>query len=332
MITLLKSPPAVAAASAVRAAKKTARLADQTPLLTRLCPICGPADATPEISSRPPAEEASLALIRGSWTGFFKQKVFFTYSRCASCGLLYNREYLAPAQISSLYGQMPENMSGVPVRLLEKTQRRYYEFFRRLAPDRGRYLEVGPDTGLFTQFVARESKYEDHLLFEPNRAVLGELAGRLHGRPHQVYNGLLDFDAVADGSVAAITMIHVLDHLLDPLDTLRKLRRKLSPGGLIMVVVHDESSLLARLLGWRWPAYCLQHPQIYRPDTSRALFERAGYRVVATEPTANYFPLAYLAQHLAYAWKLGRLPALLPSSLSLPLRLGNFITAAVAAD
>jgi SAM-dependent methyltransferase len=331
MITLLKSPP-LGQPPHLRIVRKTTRLAEQTPLLTRLCPICGPAGATPEIASQPAAEEVGLDLVRGSWTGFFRKNVFFTYSRCTSCGLLYARQYLAPDLITRWYGDMPENMAGVPGRLLEKTQRRYYEFFRRFAPAEGRYLEVGPDTGLFTQFVARESRYENHLLFEPNRAVLGGLTARLGGRPHQVHNGLLNFGGVANRSVAAVTMIHVLDHLLDPLDTLRHLRRKLVKGGVLMVVVHDESSRLARLLGSRWPAYCLQHPQLFRPATVKALLERAGFQVLATEASVNYFPLGYLAQHLAFAWNLGRWPALLPQNWAIPLRLGNFMTAAVAAD
>jgi hypothetical protein len=281
-----------------------ARSGDPPNLLTRVCPNCGPCAAFRSVASQPAAEDADFSVA----------KIFFTYSRCAGCGLLYARRYLAPAAAAALYAEMPENMAGVPARLLEKTQRGYFEFFRALAPTGGTYLEVGPDTGLFTQFVARECRFDDHVLFEPNRTVLAELTGRLRGRPHRIHPGFLDFGAVPDGSVSAAALIHVLDHLLDPLGTLRLLRRKMRPGGLAMVVVHDESSLLARVLGSRWPAYCPQHPQIFRPATLGALFERAGFRVAATSASVNHFPLAYLARHLAFALKLGRWPALLPES------------------
>ncbi len=299
-------------------------------LITRACACCESVKADPVVRSRPPAEEAPFPGIRDCWTGFFKEKLFFTYSRCRDCGLLYNQSYLSPEQTAELYGDMPENMSGVPAASLARTQRGYYDFFRRFSAPAGDYLEVGPDTGLFTQYVARESTFVTHHLFEPNRAAHADLTQRMGDRPHRVHQCFMDFDAVADGSVAAVTMIHVLDHLLEPLDTLRRLRRTLVPGGLVMVVVHDESSLLARLLGPRWPAFCLQHPQLYQPATIRALFEQAGFRVLATERTVNHFPAAYLVQHLAYALKLGRLPALLPAAWSVPLKLGNFVTAATA--
>jgi SAM-dependent methyltransferase len=313
-----------------RATAPGACLADEAPTSARVCPSCGSSDAAVSLASLPPAEDADFSVIRAGWRGFFKEKVFFTYSRCAGCGLLYAKRYLTPASVAALYGDMPENMAGVPVRSLEKTQRGYFDFFRRFAPAGGGYLEIGPDTGLFTQFVARECRFDDHLLFEPNRAVLRELTQRMGGRPHRLHNSLLDFEAVPDGSVSAVTMVHVLDHLLDPLETLGELRRKLIKGGLIMAVVHDESSLLARVLGRRWPAYCLQHPQVYRPATIRALFERAGFRVAAIEASRNHFPLAYLAQHLAFALKLGAAPNMWPENWSLPLRLGNFMIAAFA--
>ena len=284
------------------------------------------------MASRPAAENVSLDVITEGWKGFFKEKVFFTYSRCQGCGLLYAKHYLTPDSAAELYADMPENMAGVPVSMLEKTQRGYFDFFTKFAPEGGDYLEVGPDTGLFTQFVARECRFDGHLLFEPNRAVLSELTARIGGKPHQVHNGFLDFDAVPAGSVSAVTMIHVLDHLIDPLETLRALRRTMAKGGVIMVVTHDESSLLARILGVRWPAYCLQHPQIYRPATIRALFQRAGFQVLATERSQNHFPADYLARHLAFALKLGYPPAFLPQSWSLPLKLGNFMTAAIARD
>ncbi len=339
MITMLKSvaPPVNIRASACQSAvatpvhRSSRYAAEEELLLTRMCPICGPVRSRPVMASRPPAEEADADAIRLGWKGFFKSKIFFTYSRCAGCGLLYARRYLTPGRAAFLYHDMPENMAGVPVRLLEKTQRGYFDFFRKFAPAAGNYLEVGPDTGLFTQYVARECGFDDHLLFEPNRGVLRDLVQRMGDKAHQVHNRFLDFEEVPDGSISAVTMIHVLDHLLDPLETLRQLRRKMARGGVIMVVVHDESSWLARLLGSRWPAYCLQHPQVYRPATLQALFRRAGFRVQATKSSTNYFPLAYLAQHLAYAWRLGRIPAFLPQNWALPLKLGNFMAAAVVA-
>ena len=297
-------------------------------LITRACPCCGSSEAIPVVHSQPPAEGAPFQAVRDCWIGFFKERLFFTYSRCRDCGLLYARRYFTPEKTAELCGDMPENMGDVPAPLLARTQRGYFDFFHRLPLPSGDYLEVGPDTGLFTQHVARECTFADHHLFEPNRTALADLTRRMDGRPHRIHNRFLDFDAVADGSVAAVTMIHVLDHLLEPLETLRRLRRTLVPGGVVMVVTHDESSLMARLLGARWPAFCLQHPQVYRPRTIRALFERAGFRVLQTERSVNHFPVAYLAQHLAYALKLGRLPAMLPESWSLPLKLGNFLTAA----
>jgi hypothetical protein len=139
---------------------------------------------------------------------------------------------------------------------------------------------------------------------------------------------MLQFDCVPDGSISAVVMIHVLDHLIEPAETLRRMSKKLKPGALLLLVTHDERSLLAKLAGPRWPAFCLQHPQLYNPKSMRALLERLGFRSVKTDKTYNHFPLMYLAKHLLWALgiKVGSLP--LQDKFALPLKLGNIVTLA----
>jgi hypothetical protein len=107
--------------------------------------------------------------------------------------------------------------------------------------------------------------------------------------------------------------------------------RKLAPNGVAAFVVHNERSLLARVLGNRWPAYCLQHPQLYNPATLKTLLEHNGFRDVVVYPTVNYFPLGYLLSHGLYAvlrWKVNL------DFLSWPvkLRLGNIMAIATKKD
>jgi len=117
--------------------------------------------------------------------------------------------------------------------------------------------------------------------------------------------------------------------LLDPLAMLEQIRAKLSPGGKLMIVTHNEQSLLRRATGVRWPPFCLQHPEIYNPHTMRKLLNRAGYQDVAVERSVNSFPIDFLAKQAA--WTLGlrmkRVP--LPST-PISLRLGNILTLASA--
>lgn len=302
---------------------------EENNFLTRACPVCGgkpPVSAA--ISSQVMAESLGFNALVPYWNGFFKDKVFFSYARCGGCGLLYSPTFFNSPQLEHLYGQMPPNMAEVPLEALRRTQRGYFEALKSCSDLKGGFIEVGPDIGLFTESCVREGLYDEYWLFEPNRDVLPALSRIVEGRRYHIIHDMFGFSHVPNHAASAAVMIHVLDHLLDPVATLRELRQKLMPGARLLLVTHDESSLLRRLVGWRWPAFCLQHPQIYNPKSMRILLEAAGFEVLQQRKTVNYFQVSFLLKHLL--WAFGMKVRSVPSfgQLTLGLKLGNMLTIA----
>ena len=82
-----------------------------------------------------------------------------------------------------------------------------------------------------------------------------------------------------------------------------------------------------QLMGRRWPPFCLQHPQIYRPSSIKEMLRRSGYESVDVRRSKNYFPVRFLASQALWAMgvKANRLP--LPGG-SVGLKLGNILTMA----
>lgn len=298
--------------------------------LHRDCPACGTHSETAkqDVSSQPKAEATEYESLVPVWNGFFKDKLFFSYKRCGTCGLLYAPIFFTPAQLEELYAQMPPNMDVVPIDALRKTQRGYFQTLKDISPLNGDYIEIGPDIGLFTENCVREGQFSKYWLFEPNRDIVPALTETMQGKPHEIIHDMFGFAQVPDKAVGAAVMIHVLDHLLDPVATLLELREKLMPGAQLAIVTHDESSLLRRIFGKRWPAFCLQHPEIYNPQSITQLLDTAGYDVVQLRKTVNYFPVQFLLRHLL--WALGLKIKSVPSfgGLTVGLRLGNMITIA----
>ncbi|WP_223146676.1 class I SAM-dependent methyltransferase [Methylomonas albis] len=279
------------------------------------------------MASKRPAQSIDLDDLQSHWNGFFKEKVIFSYSRCARCNLLYCPSFFSSGQLEALYEQMPDNTAGVPLEALEKTQKGYFDILKNFSFEKGGYLETGPDIGLFTKNIISDPAFDQFWLFEPNRAVwptLNRLAdsNRLH-----LSAEMFGFSEVPDTSISVAVMIHVLDHLLNPVEILKKLRIKMAPGAVLAVVTHDESSLLAKITGNGWPAFCLQHPQLYNPSTVETLMKEAGFKVVRVQRTVNYFPVTYLFKHLlwAFGFKIN-LPGW--DGLQIPLKLGNILTIA----
>ncbi len=302
----------------------------QTPFLSRNCPACGaPASAAKrDTSSEPAAEVTRYPELVPIWNGFFKEKVFFSYKRCSNCGLLYAPIFFTPSQLEELYAQMPSNMDLVPVEALRKTQKGYFDVLKAHSALTGGYIEIGPDVGLFTENCVREGSFDRYWLFEPNRDVGPALTAAMQGKPHEIIHDMFGFSAVPEGAAGAAVMVHVLDHLLDPVATLRELRQKLSPSACLVIVTHDESSMLRRLFGKRWPAFCLQHPEIYNPRSMRRLLDIAGFEVLELRKTVNVFPVQFLLRHLLWAlgWKVKNVPSF--GGVTVGLKLGNMITIA----
>lgn len=301
--------------------------------LKRSCPNCRRAASSNEINSTPKAENSSWTDLGQSWAGFFKSKLFFTYNRCVHCGLLYCPSYFTEEQLDALYASMADNTAGLGADKMVRTQAGYVSMIDG-RDFNGDFLELGPDIGLFTLPYAQEfdkKKKRKYWLFEPNVLVHDALKNRMEGYDIAIRTTLTNMSEIPDGSLGSAVLVHVLDHLLDPLSVLRDLRKKMRPKAWIHIVTHNEKSLLARCLGVRWPAYCLQHPQLYNPATITALLSEAGYTVDIVQRTINYFPSGYLVRHGLFA--LGLNFPLLNRFLGfqIGLRLGNIMTSAQVA-
>ena len=297
--------------------------------ISRVCPICSDnPPAKTAISSAQKAESLSLKMLTQYWNGFFKDKIFFSYARCGGCGLLYCPIFFSNDQLEQLYSQMPANMVEVPQQALRDTQYGYFKYLKNYSPLTGGFIEIGPDIGLFTEQCVREGHFDEYWLFEPNREVKPALEAVVKDHKSQIIHEMTDFSAIPDSTATTAVIIHVMDHLLDPVATLTELRKKMTKDATLMIVTHDESSLLRRVVGWRWPAFCLQHPQIYNFSSTRALLEAAGFNIAEQHKTVNFFKLSFLLKHAlwAFGFKIKSVPNF--GKFTLGLKLGNILTIA----
>ena len=124
-------------------------------------------------------------------------------------------------------------------------------------------------------------------------------------------------------------MIQVLDHLLDPKLVLQELNIKLKKGGKIFIVTHNEGSFLAKILGLRWPAFCMQHPQIFNKNSIASLIRESGLSLESIQNTKNYFKLDFLIK--TFVWVVFKKYITPPKILhfDIGLKLGNIATVAI---
>lgn len=296
--------------------------------LHRKCPICRLiSQNNASVFSPKRAEDCNYDYLVPCWNGFFKEKIYFSYVVCDTCNLLYAPIFYNENQLTDLYSQMPPNMDVVPIEALKKTQAGYFSQINSLKLT-GDFLEVGPDVGMFAELCSKQGKFNKFWLFEPNASVHEALSQSVKGSEHLIIEDMSGFSMIPNGSIGLVVMIQVLDHLLDPVSTLIELRQKMMPNARLLLVTHNEQSLLRKLAGWKWPAFCLQHPQIYNPRSIETLLVKAGFQVDSIKRTTNYFEFSFLVRHLL--WIMGISVSKLPKILNFKvgLKLGNIITIA----
>ena len=213
----------------------------------------------------------------------------FGVVRCPVCELVFVSPRLSPSALQRLYdepayfegGVYGDQSSRSPAMVLQRTWTagRLAEIGRHRQPP-ARLLEIGSGYGLFLA-EARRAGYDV-------RGVELSRTGAEHARQQlglDVFCGQLA-DAPADPA-DVVCFWDTLEHVPDPLEFLRQVRRRLAPNGVFALSVPYFSSVPARLLRSKW--WTLkpeQHIWHFTPDTLRLVAARAGLVVtsVITSP------------------------------------------------
>lgn len=222
----------------------------------------------------------------------------YQINRCAGCGMIYSGPVMEPAALARLYHEFRhENTGEREVDNVAATFRHYYSLARPHLERRERVLDIGCDIGLFLG-NARGDGFHELYGIEPNRQAARKAAA-IPGTT--VFGGLYEDAEFPEGHFDLISLIHVLDHLIDVNTSLRRALRHLAKGGVIVAVVHNVDSTLGRLLGERFPPFNIQHNHFFSKATLRRLFVKHGYSVVDVRATWNRYSLHYFIENLPAA-------------------------------
>ena len=165
---------------------------------------------------------------------------------------------------------------------------------------RGKLLDIGAGTGDFLKY-AQERSWEVFGI-EPNKNAvsLAEEKG---------IKFYLDSKKIESGSINAITMWHVLEHVQNLDDQIKELYRLLSPDGFLFIAVPNYKSLDARIYKEYWAAYDVpRHLWHFSKTAIKKLMHEHSFEVKKIIPMKFD---AYYVSLLSEKYKRGRMNPIL---------------------
>ncbi|MEP0845231.1 MAG: class I SAM-dependent methyltransferase [Phycisphaerae bacterium] len=233
--------------------------------------------------------------------------------RCPRCGLgwwpwpafdpgaFYDRDYFQSESSAKGYCDYASMEAGVRRTATTRLRR----IARLAAAPRGaarRLFEIGCGTGVFLDEARRAGWQAEGL--EVSRFAADVARGR--GLP--VTCAPAEHCGIEVGAYDCVALWDVVEHLRDPVRTLRTAAAGLRPGGVLALSTGDLSSLCARLSGCHWHLYNLpEHLYFFTPLALRRTIAQAGCRVCRVVREINWCPLRYIVERLEKKL-LGRLP------------------------
>jgi ubiquinone/menaquinone biosynthesis C-methylase UbiE len=201
--------------------------------------------------------------------------------QCDMCSLRYTRPLPTSDQLAALYRQdyyvanQPRLLSTDLARILFQRSILWQHHRALVGRKPGRLLDVGCGNGDLLAYLRGRGWAVVGTEFSTSARKLAR------GRGISVHEGELRTIAFPADSFDAVTMLHVLEHVPDPLDELAEVRRILRDGGIVVIEVPNSDSLTFRLFGQQWyPLDVPRHLQHFASETLRRSLEQAGFTIV----------------------------------------------------
>jgi len=238
----------------------------------------------------------------------------FSVLRCRVCATERLHPQPSRDEIRSLYSadyyqswNMRDGEKPVVAEMKKDTFRRHLRLLAGLVSP-AKILDVGTATGFFLE-VARDAG------FDPYGVELSAYSGAIAAQKFaagRIHIGTLETAPFPAGMFSAVAMSDLLEHVPDPLETLARARRLLSPRGVLMITTPDCQSFSRKIMGRRWTHYKVEH--LFYPNRSsiELMADKCGFRVLHAERARKAMSLAYLhSQFQTYRhWALTPLAAL----------------------
>jgi len=216
-----------------------------------------------------------------------KYSVFNNIVGCKKCGLVYMNP--RDVGVNELYKEVVDNAYLETWQERAETFKEHLKVIDEYKPT-GSLLDIGCYAGIFLD-EAKKRGYQVTGI-EPSRWA-SDYARDKTGATiiNASCNEKIFFD---EAEFDLVTLWDVIEHLDDPSQCLSNVYNYLKDDGIVVITTHDIGSLIAKLMGKRYPWLMRFHLYHFTPETLSALLLKHKLEVVCTKYYSKKFSLAYL--------------------------------------
>lgn len=213
----------------------------------------------------------------------------FPLCRCAACGFLMTQDPPVEEEIGAYYAT-PDYIShsdthrGLVNKLYHHVRslmlRRKARLVVRVAQKpAGRLMDLGAGTGYFADYMQRQGWAVEAVEKDAGARAFAHERFGLDEQPLSV------LDTYPEGSMDAITLWHVMEHIQRLEETWDLLHHLLTPSGVLVVAVPNWKSYDARRYGAYWAAYDVpRHLWHFTPATIQQIASHHGFIMAERRP------------------------------------------------
>ncbi len=215
----------------------------------------------------------------------------YKYVECQQCGLVYMNPRPGLELLNSMYATYHQrNGKGADAWdvLMKHNFKQVALMLNKQFPAGGKMLDIGCGYGHFLRIMQKQGWKTEGIDPSPNTVAHALDAGLA------VTQTTVDEVSFPNSSFQAVTMFYVLEHLTEPLITLKKILEFLMPGGLLVMRVPHTTPIvrLLSVFGIRNNLYDAPfHLYDFSPSAMTMLIKKAGFesvKIIPGEPTVPY--------------------------------------------
>lgn len=151
-------------------------------------------------------------------------------------------------------------------------------------------LDVGCFTGEFLQML--QSLGADVYGLELQSEAVEIANSNLPGRIMQADVDNADFPST---SFDIISLLGVIEHVVEPMRVLRRSMELLRPGGFMIIQTPNSASLLARVMRGLWPPYApIEHVHLFSRQSLECALANLGMEGITYKPHWKKLPVYYV--------------------------------------